>query len=77
MTRIFRYKCFVDGCDFNEKLVYAEKNQIKIHLKHDHDYKELLETAASFEIIKNCNERRSPDWLAESLFEISILRERF
>jgi len=77
MTRIFRYKCLVDDCDFNEKLIYAEKNQIKIHLKRDHDYKELLETAESLEIIENSNERRSPDWLAENLFEFSVLREIF
>ena len=77
MTRIFKFKCLVDGCCFFEKLLYAEKGQIKSHLKRDHDYTELLQTAKKLKIIKSVNNRRSPEWFAENLFKLSVLREKF
>ena len=77
MSRIFKFKCLVEDCCFFDKLLYAEKGQIKSHLKRDHDYTELIQTAKKQGIIESTNHRRSPDWLADNLFKLSVIMEKF
>ncbi|MEM4379769.1 MAG: hypothetical protein QXL01_03680 [Thermoplasmatales archaeon] len=66
-------KCPISNCRHNHKLVYADKSQIKNHILRDHDYHEKLEAAHDYGLIQDLSQRRSPDWLAESLTDFSLV----
>jgi len=68
MPIYFEFKCIFEKCPYFRKIVLASRSEIISHFKR-HDYTELLEQAVEFGLIKDNSERRSPDWLAESLLE--------
>lgn len=72
MSKPIPFSCPVDGCKFNNYITYADKFQIKRHIKHGHGYGELIEAAVKFGIIRDETERRNPDWLTDRLAEIAI-----
>ena len=63
------FTCPIPYCKFHCIVIDAEIAQSKAHIKHDHDYQELLETAFDLGIIHSLSERRSVIWLVNELFQ--------
>jgi len=71
MSCYYHFTCIFKKCPYSKKITPASKSEITLHLKR-HDYVELLDRAAEFQLIKNKIERRSPDWLVEHLLDFCI-----
>ena len=65
-------RCVICTLHGNDKLIHAERKQIKYHIYHDHDFTEKLTTARVIGLIENY-EKRSADWLSSHLAELSII----
>jgi len=73
MSLVLPRKCPIKGCKHGRKIIYADKGQMRNHILHDHDYRELLESTYDLGIISDMSERRGPLWLAESLADLSLV----
>jgi len=71
MTFHVHFTCLFENCVYSKKIVIATRSEIILHLG-THDYKQSLELAEDFRIIKNVTDRRSPYWLAEQLLDFCI-----
>ena len=65
-------RCIICTLHYNDKLIHAERTQIKHHIYHDHDYTDKLRAARAIGLIET-DEKRSADWLSVHLAELSII----
>ncbi len=72
MSIVVPVRCIICTLHCNDKLIYAERKQIKYHIYHDHDYEEKLRTARAIVLIET-DEKRSAEWLSIHLAELSII----
>ena len=75
MSLIIKRICPVLRCKFHTHPRYAELCHIKGHLKRDHDYKELQQTAFSLGLVNAVYDKRGVTWLVDSLSDFSRVPE--
>ena len=72
MSKIMPMRCIICTLHCNDKLIHAERTQIKYHIYHDHDYTNTLRAAIVIGLT-GTDEKRSAEWLSTHLAELSII----
>ena len=65
-------RCVICTLRYKDKLILAERIQIKHHIYYDHDFTDKLRTAKAICLIETY-EKRSAEWLSFHLAELSII----
>jgi len=65
-------RCIICTLHCKDKLIHAERTQIKHHIYHDHDFTDKLRTARVIGLIES-DKKRSAEWLSVYLTELSII----
>jgi len=68
-------QCPIEDCRFHKMKIPGSQSLLKNHIFKDHDYLEKLTTAAKLGLIENLEEHRSPQWFADKLSDLGIIRD--
>jgi len=75
MSKNLPCTCLVEGCRFYGIINYADIEQIRWHLRKEHEYTELVKVAYKNNIVNSEHDFKKHEWLIRKIADLSIVKE--